>query len=161
MENKKLFRSNKDKRIAGICGGLGKLFNIDSNIFRILFIFAAFLSGLGIIAYLILLFIIPEENSLESKNSESGESKVEYTPYTDVNDNSFQNLSEDDEQSKKKKETPTIAIIGGVLFIGLGVLLLLRHFLPDVIHQLFFPCLLIFCGLLLLIFCKPNKKQQN
>jgi phage shock protein C len=59
---KKLYRSTQDKKVAGICGGLGEYFEVDSNIIRILMILFFVFSGLlGIVFYLLGWVIIPEE----------------------------------------------------------------------------------------------------
>jgi len=58
---KKLYRSRKDSKIAGICGGIAEYFNIDSTIVRLLAIFTIFFGGGGIIAYIIAWIIIPLE----------------------------------------------------------------------------------------------------
>lgn len=60
MSTNKLFRSRNDRVIAGICGGLGMYFNIDPVIIRILWVILSF-SGGGILAYIICIFVIPEE----------------------------------------------------------------------------------------------------
>ena len=57
---KKLYLSNKDKKIAGFCGGLAEYFGIDSTLVRLLYILFTFLSfGLGILFYLIAWIIVP------------------------------------------------------------------------------------------------------
>ena len=53
---KKLCRSRKDRKIAGVCGGIAEYLDISSTLVRILFFF----SGIGVIAYLIIALIIPE-----------------------------------------------------------------------------------------------------
>ena len=58
---KTLTLSSTNKRFLGVCGGLGEYFNIDPIIFRILFIFAFFTGGSGLLLYLILAFIIPTD----------------------------------------------------------------------------------------------------
>ena len=62
LNEKKIYRSRSDKMLAGICGGLGKYFDIDSSIIRIGWVLATFFSvGIGILVYIILIFIFPEE----------------------------------------------------------------------------------------------------
>jgi len=57
----KLYRSKNNRWIAGICGGLGKFFNIDPTIVRVIWIIGTLFSmGFGIILYLILWAVIPE-----------------------------------------------------------------------------------------------------
>jgi phage shock protein C len=60
---KTLYRSNKDRMIAGVCGGLAHYFKVDPVIVRLIFILCIFAGGLGIIAYIILAIVVPSENS--------------------------------------------------------------------------------------------------
>lgn len=55
-------RSNSDKMVAGVCGGLGKYFNIDSTLVRLAFAFAAIFAGTGILVYLVMWIIVPKED---------------------------------------------------------------------------------------------------
>lgn len=57
---KKLFRSNKDKMISGVCGGLAEYLNIDSTIVRVAFVILTVFYFLGLIAYIALLCIVPQ-----------------------------------------------------------------------------------------------------
>ncbi len=61
MEEKKLTRSASDKMIAGVCGGLAKYFGIDAVLVRILFVLFALAGGPGILLYIILWVVMPEE----------------------------------------------------------------------------------------------------
>ncbi len=55
-------RSNTDKMLAGVCGGLGTYFNFDSTLIRLIFAFAAVFAGTGILAYIVMWIIIPKES---------------------------------------------------------------------------------------------------
>jgi phage shock protein C len=57
----RLYRSTKDKVIAGVCGGMGEYFDLDPVLFRIVWILLALAFGLGIVAYLIAWIIIPKK----------------------------------------------------------------------------------------------------
>jgi phage shock protein C len=58
----KLYRSRNNRMIAGICGGIGEYFNIDPSLVRLLWILASFASvGLGILVYVILIFVLREK----------------------------------------------------------------------------------------------------
>lgn len=60
MQQKKLYLSNKDKKISGFCGGLAQYLEIDSTIVRLLYILLTLLSmGFGIIFYIIASLIVP------------------------------------------------------------------------------------------------------
>ncbi len=56
--NKKLYRSNTNKMICGVCGGIGEYFDVDPTIIRLLWAVLA-CSGTGIVVYLIAAIIIP------------------------------------------------------------------------------------------------------
>jgi phage shock protein C len=57
--NKRLYRSRENSQIAGICGGLGNYFGIDSTWVRVFFVIMAFTRGFGLFLYLILTVIVP------------------------------------------------------------------------------------------------------
>jgi len=59
QEPKRLYRSSKNKVIAGVCGGLGEYFGIDPVIIRLLWVVFVLAYGTGILAYLIAWLIIP------------------------------------------------------------------------------------------------------
>lgn len=61
MADKKLYRSTRDKKLAGVCGGVAKYFNIDASIVRILWLALALFYFAGAAAYLIAVFVVPEE----------------------------------------------------------------------------------------------------
>ena len=53
----------KDKKIFGVCGGLGAYFDIDPTVVRILFLAALLLFGTGILLYLVMAIVMPEEKT--------------------------------------------------------------------------------------------------
>lgn len=53
MESKKLYKSRKDKKICGVCGGLAKYLNVDSTLIRVILAILIICAGVGLIAYLI------------------------------------------------------------------------------------------------------------
>ncbi|MDR0606491.1 MAG: PspC domain-containing protein [Bacteroidales bacterium] len=61
MTYRKLTRSRTNRKIAGVCGGLGDYLNIDPTVIRVLFILSILFVGCGLLLYLILIFIVPEE----------------------------------------------------------------------------------------------------
>jgi len=60
-----LYRSESDRKLAGICGGLGDYLSCDSTLVRVAWVVATFLSaGMTILAYLVLIFVIPKEHAI-------------------------------------------------------------------------------------------------
>jgi phage shock protein PspC (stress-responsive transcriptional regulator) len=58
---KRLTRSRADRLIGGVCGGLGRYFNVDPLLFRIGAVALVFLGGAGILLYLAALLLVPNE----------------------------------------------------------------------------------------------------
>ncbi len=58
---KKLYRSQDQRMLGGVCGGLGEYFNIDPIIVRLIFIAFALIGGGGLLLYLIMWLLIPLE----------------------------------------------------------------------------------------------------
>ncbi|MBZ0264254.1 PspC domain-containing protein [bacterium] len=54
-------RSQENRVVAGVCGGLGEYFNIDPVIIRIIWLLLTFAAGGGILIYLICWVVIPSE----------------------------------------------------------------------------------------------------
>ena len=57
---KKLCKSNTDRKICGVCGGIAEYFNIDANLVRLVAIIAVVMGGTGVLAYIAAALIIPE-----------------------------------------------------------------------------------------------------
>jgi phage shock protein PspC (stress-responsive transcriptional regulator) len=66
---KKLYRSEKDRKVAGVCGGLGEYFDIDPVIPRIVFLVLLVGAGSGILLYLVFWFIMPTESEITSTHA--------------------------------------------------------------------------------------------
>lgn len=59
---KKLYLSDTNRKIGGVCGGIGEYFEVDPTLVRIIFIMIALLSfGLGVIAYILIWMVIPRK----------------------------------------------------------------------------------------------------
>jgi len=62
FREKRLFRSKKNRMIAGVCGGIGEYFDVDPTLIRLLWVLITLFSlGAGVIAYIIACIIIPEK----------------------------------------------------------------------------------------------------
>jgi phage shock protein C len=58
---RRLTRSNRNKMIAGVCGGLAEYLDMDPTVVRVLYVLASILSAAfpGVVAYIILMFLMP------------------------------------------------------------------------------------------------------
>lgn len=60
-KEKKLYRIDEGKMIAGVCGGLAEYFGIDPTIVRLGWVFLSLFAGCGILAYIISIIVIPRK----------------------------------------------------------------------------------------------------
>jgi phage shock protein C len=58
---RRLTRSTSDKALGGVAGGLGEYFSVDPVLFRVGFVVATLLSGVGAVAYLALIAVLPTD----------------------------------------------------------------------------------------------------
>ncbi|MFA5622723.1 MAG: PspC domain-containing protein [Candidatus Dojkabacteria bacterium] len=67
---KKLYRSETDIMIGGVCGGLGEYLGIDSTIVRLIFVLILLSGGSGILAYIVLWIVLPTQSSIDLPSDE-------------------------------------------------------------------------------------------
>lgn len=130
--SKVLYRSERDRVIAGVAGGMGEYFAIDSNWVRIVFVFLALLvHGTGFILYLIAWLVLPAESEVEDSKRERTDD-----PGTADRIPAF-------EEGRRA---------GGIILVvvGLAVLLVNVGLLSAVLLSKLWPLILIFFGWLLL-----------
>ncbi len=68
--DRRIYRSRKNRMIAGVCGGIAEYLNIDPAIVRLIMALLVLANGLGLILYILAVIIIPE------KPEEAGNSGV-------------------------------------------------------------------------------------
>ncbi len=61
---KRLYRSNTQKMLAGVCGGIGEYFDIDPTLVRLGFVLFSLMGGSGLLAYIIAAIVIPPQDQI-------------------------------------------------------------------------------------------------
>lgn len=139
---RRLYRSKVNRRIGGVCGGIAEYFNIEPTLVRITFIILVFLNGIGAIAYLAGLIIVPE--------------------------NPFRNPI----QSVPKKGNSDSSVTWGIVLIVIGIFFILKEldfwrfqwffFWPRLYRMdLFLPTLVIFIGVFYLLVAFREKNEST
>lgn len=130
---RRLYRSRTERWIAGVCGGLSEYLNVDVSALRVAFALLALWNGFGLLLYLLLIIIVPEE-PLREVATEPGLPPP---------------VPDEDEGQRRARTLGAILVIGGayllahearlfdvllhepwvgaVLIVGGLVVLLLRH----------------------------------
>jgi phage shock protein PspC (stress-responsive transcriptional regulator) len=146
----RLYRSNRDKVIGGVCGGLGDYLNIDPVIVRILFVLLAIFGGSGVLVYIILWIVIPEEIYT------FGTEQAAASPENPGNDPKPAGMPA---EGKSNNNT----MIAGILLIAFGLLILIDRLIPAYNLWDFWPLALVAVGILLIkpeLF-KTSKKIES
>ncbi len=136
-----LYRSKTDRYIGGVAGGIAKYFEVDPLIIRIIFILLALSGGSGIVVYIILWILIPEEGESRVKNADIGE-------------NIKKGADKMAQEIKKDPKTQTNGrIIGGLILITIGAIFLIENFFPGLYLSFsrLWPLILVAIGLGLMI----------
>ena len=63
---KKLCKSNTNKKICGVCGGIAEYLNADPTLIRLAFLLVAAVAGSGVVAYFVAALVMPEAQSEEA-----------------------------------------------------------------------------------------------
>lgn len=61
IKMKKLYKSQYDRKLCGVCGGIAEYFNIDPTLVRIGWVLLVLCAGTGVLAYIIAAILMPEE----------------------------------------------------------------------------------------------------
>lgn len=139
--NKRLYLSD-NKIIGGVCGGFAEYLEIDPTIVRIVWTILAFLNGIGIIAYIAALILIPANpNSNYMQKQDAVIDRVK---------NSVNHMVDKVSQTNTVSVKNPYQIIGLILLI-VGVLVLIRKITPSIPWKIIWPIILIILGAAVLI----------
>ena len=67
MAEKKLYRSESDRMLGGVCGGIAEVYDFDPSLIRLITLFLVLSAGSGLLVYLIAWIIIPSESELKEE----------------------------------------------------------------------------------------------
>ena len=169
--DRKLYRDEYHKKIAGVCAGLAEYFNIDVAIVRVVFVLALIFHGGGGLIYIIFWIVLPKKPFVIDPT-------VDYRvpPQTpgDVNNpysanpyggNPFTNQPFPNQPfpAQPRNATSLVAIIFGVILIMIGGTILLDDFdiLPDWDFDRLWPIILIVIGGALMLSGERKKPWEN
>lgn len=144
---RKIFRSRKERVIAGVCGGVAEYFHIDPVWVRIAWVLAIFVKGLGLVAYVLCWILIPER---EWSSSEAAAASGASPKGAKENAEAAGSAFETDRGSLFGLSGSQPRVIIGVVLILLGVIFGIMAFVPFLNDRAFWALILIVLGLVLL-----------
>jgi len=174
--DRKLYRDEYHKKIAGVCAGLAEYFNIDVAIVRVIFVLALIFHGGGLLIYIIFWIVLPKKPLLINPNvdyrvppqnmADSG-TQFTGTPYTNAPfpNQPFQSQTSADQPypMQPRNSTSLVAIVFGVVLIMIGGTILLDNFdiLPDWDFERLWPVILIVVGCAIMISGERKKPWEQ
>ena len=133
---RRLYRSVRDRRVAGVAGGLGTYTNIDPVVFRLAFVVFTLIGGAGLIAYLVAWLVIPPEE---------GDTAAEAAATWPA----------------RPEGVSTAALVAGGLLIAIGLATLIDAPALDVIWPFSWPVVLVAVGLAVLIRSRQSRRGPD
>lgn len=103
----RLYRSRQDRMLAGVCGGLGEYFDIDSSLVRLGLVLLIVFGGTGFLAYIIAWIIIPEAPAGYEDYKEKRESDPKPRPRRDERAEDVVVEAKDEINEEVKEDTHT------------------------------------------------------
>ncbi|MHB9143778.1 MAG: PspC domain-containing protein [Symbiobacteriia bacterium] len=163
---KRLYRSRRERMVSGVCGGIADYFNVDPTLVRVIWVLVTLTSGgLGLLAYVAAIIIVPEEpRTLRQDaaagapgNSEGGQAAGETTApeagATVGADGTGNSRTEVHTWTHNDTDRHSGRMIAGLTLVVLGGYFLLQNLLLRFIFlqgRFLWPVLVIFVGLLVL-----------
>ena len=117
-----LYRSETDRMLGGVCGGLGNYLGIDSTFVRLFFVLLALGPGIGVLLYLVLWIVAPNE----SKTAAATTWKENFKDSTQNFSERAQSVGQEFGQAIRKPHPQAGLIVGGAL-IAVGSLLFVEN----------------------------------
>lgn len=157
--HERLYRSQTEKVIGGVAGGLADYFDIDVVLARVVFVLLALFGGGGVLIYIVLWIVIPSQPLIFSANSKNRTKEEVFGTGNNDNTESDSNSLFD---TKPAKQSNT-ALIAGVSLILVGMLFLGDRLFPWYNIADLWPLLLVGVGIIMIKpdILKSSKKQSN
>lgn len=128
MQQARLMRSETDRMIAGVCGGLAEYLNVDPVLVRLAFVVLGLASGVGLVLYVLLWLLMPTPSR--------GQPAIR-----------LMDEPVDDPSALKSRLSPAATV--GIIMILVGAFFLLNQ--AGLVNGLFWPIVLIGAGLFFLL----------
>ena len=153
---RKLYRSSDDRILAGVAGGMGRYFKVDPLFVRLIFVLLALVQGLGILLYVIFIFIIPKEGG-RHLDAETAAGKIK--EFAQEAEEKTKKVAEKIEKQSKSWMHDRKRVIGLVILL-VGLLALLNEVVSVSWFRwdIFWRVALIVVGFYLLI--RTDKKDK-
>ena len=142
MVDDRLVRTRADRMISGVAAGIGRKLAIDPTWVRIIWVILAFAtSGVAVLVYFVLLFVVPEETDADAAAAVAAGPSGEPA-----------RLSGGDQPTTGRGDDGrSAALVLGLILVAVGAWFLLRQYLPAIDLRQNWPWISIGFGVLLIL----------
>jgi len=130
---RRLYRSRKNRIVAGVAGGLGEYFDIDPVFVRVIFVVATLAGASGLLAYVILWIVVPKERLI--------------IPTIDTPTEGGEKMQEENKNYENRYHKRHGSVIGGIVLVVIGGLFLADNYLPRFSFSDTWPLILVAVGI--------------
>jgi phage shock protein PspC (stress-responsive transcriptional regulator) len=132
----KLYRSRRIRVFGGIAGGMSQYFNLDPIIIRVIFVVVTIMHGVGLILYIILWIVIPEEPF-----------EMAYQAPADIKEGSAPGVkAAQDTTITDQKKTHSGRIVAGIILISIGLIFFVDRMIPSFDFRDILPLIFVLLG---------------
>lgn len=165
---RRFYRSRYDSVFGGVAGGLGKYFNIDPVLFRILFVALVFAGGGGLLVYIILWIAVPLDPNYQYfkyNDPTTGTATGEAQPGDNPENAEKQEYQKSEQESAayRAEDYPSRRaegnLIAGIVLIALGGVFLFANLMPRFSFMDLLPVILIVAGVVIMISSYSQSKR--
>jgi phage shock protein C len=176
--SRQLFRSRDDRMLAGVAGGLAELWDADPSLIRIVWaILVPFTGGFALLAYVIMAFVVPEEEAEPAAYAASASAAASATPPSSSSPPPAESgdpapamplsasSAPPDWRSARREARAArraarrgrrggpsnVGVVIGALLVIAGVYALVREYIPDIDLNWLWPAALIALGVVVLL----------
>jgi len=149
----RLERSNTNRVIAGVCGGIAEYLAVDPTLVRVVFVVLGFFGGIGLLAYIVLLILMPLPGRPAPFTSTPPSASANATAGSEGDHVAATAAVAPVDPAMRAAEAERRRMAVGYLLIGLGVVFLLSNagMFRFVQWQFLWPLVLIGIGVLFLV----------
>ena len=144
----RLYRSRRDRMLAGVAGGLAEMWGADPSLVRIIWAVLVLLTGgLALVVYIVMAIVVPEGDPAPWPSSADGGEAADGGPAP--SGAGWANPGARPIRPARTGPSSVPIVLGGFLIL-LGAFFLVREYLPQVDFDWFWPAMLIVLGVIIL-----------
>lgn len=170
----RLYRSRRDRMLAGVAGGLAEMWGADPSLVRIIWaLLVIFTGGIALLVYIVMAIVVPEDDEVypaqpaptpatgqPTRSTLAGETAGSM-PLAETGDQAL--TAQAAQQTRDEARAARAAaraergggmspgLLFGGLLVLLGVFFLVREYLPQIDFDWFWPLILVILGLVLVL----------